>query len=110
VTRRFHVVWTEAAARDYEAVLQYVASEGGALDAARLDKKLDKAIAALDTSPGRCRVVPELRAEGLDAYRELIVRPFRIMSRIRGDAVVILAVVDARRDLAELLFERALAE
>ena len=58
--------------------------------------------------PARCRVVPELREEGIDAYRELVIRPYRIMFRIHGSEVVLLAVVDGRRDLQELLLERTL--
>jgi toxin ParE1/3/4 len=110
VSARYRVVWTESAAGDYESILGSVASSSGRLNAQRLDKKLDRAISRLDTSPARCRVVPELRAEGLDAYRELIVRPYRIMFCMRDGAVVILAVVDGRRELAELLIGRALLD
>jgi len=110
VSLRYRVVWTESAARDYESVLDYVAAHSGLLNAQHLDAKLDKAISVLDTSPARCRIVPELRLEGLTAYRELIVRPYRIMFRIHGKDVVLLSVFDGRRDLAELLLERVLAQ
>ena len=56
------------------------------------------------------RIVPELHAEGIDAYRELLVGPYRIMFGLRGTDVVMLAAVDGRRDLGELLIERALRE
>ena len=108
MTERCRVVWTEVAARDYESILAYVAVHSGVRVAARLDARLQRRIAALDTTPARCRIVPELRAEGLDIYRELIVHPYRIMFRLRGKDVVLLAVVDGRRDLQELLIERAL--
>lgn len=108
--RAYRVIWTEIAASDYESILAYLAAHAGVRAAVRLDEKLDQAIASLDTSPTRCRIVPELRLEGLDVYRELIVRPYRIMFRLRGKAVVLLAVVDGRRDLEELLIERALME
>jgi Plasmid stabilization system protein len=110
LSSRYRIVWTESAARDYESLLSYVATHSGLLNAQRLDHKLDKSIAALDTSPARCRIVPELRAEGLTIYRELIVRPFRIMFRLHDNDVVLLSVFDGRRDLAELLLERALGD
>ena len=105
---RYRIVWTEVAARDYESVLGYVGVYSGLGQATTLNAKLQRAISSLDTSPTRCRVVPELRLEGLDVYRELIVRPYRIMFRLRSKDVVLLAVVDGRRDLQELLIERAL--
>lgn len=101
-------MWTEAAAGDYEGILTYVAVRSGVLNARRLNEKLDRAISSLDTSPARCRIVPELRAEGLEMYRELIVRPYRILFRTYDKDVVLLAVVDGRRDLVEFLLARVL--
>jgi toxin ParE1/3/4 len=108
VSARYRVIWTESAVRDFEAILSYMTTHGGLLNARRLNEKLDRAISALDTSPARCRTVSELRSEGLITYRELIVRPYRIMFRIYGNEVVLLSVFDGRRDLAELLLERVL--
>ena len=39
---------------------------------------------------------------------ELTIRPYRLVYRIEGDTVTVLAVFDARRDLEDLLFERLL--
>ncbi|MSP23754.1 MAG: type II toxin-antitoxin system RelE/ParE family toxin [Myxococcales bacterium] len=105
---RYQVVWTDAAASDYESLLTYVTLQSGVRRAIALDQKLQRAIDSLGAIPLRCRIVPELRLEGLDVYREFIVRPYRLMFRIRGRDLVLLAVVDGRRDLQELLVERAL--
>jgi len=39
-------------------------------------------------------------------YRELIVRPWRIIYRFDAQRVYVLGVLDGRRDLASLLLER----
>jgi hypothetical protein len=39
-------------------------------------------------------------------WRELVVRPHLIVSRIREHTVMVGAVVDGRRDLEDLLLER----
>jgi toxin ParE1/3/4 len=41
-------------------------------------------------------------------YREVIERPWRILYRIDGDTVLVLAVLDGRRELRSLLLERLL--
>jgi hypothetical protein len=46
----------------------------------------------------------------LDGYREVLVGPHRLMLTVRGRAVVILTAMDGRRDLGDLLIERALRE
>lgn len=50
---------------------------------------------------------PELRKQGMSRYREVLARPFRIIYRVSGRDVHVLAIVDHRRDITQLLLERA---
>lgn len=61
---------------------------------------------ALRTTPTRGRFVPELAERGLRFWREAVVAPWRIMFQIEGGTVNILAVLDGRRDLHEILLAR----
>jgi hypothetical protein len=58
--------------------------------------------------PRRCRIVPELEADGIATYRELLVGPYRVTFAIRDATIVVLTALDGRGDLTELLVERAL--
>lgn len=42
----------------------------------------------------------------MQTWRELIVRPWRIIYRAEGDLVTVLALFDGRRDLEDVLLER----
>jgi toxin ParE1/3/4 len=108
VTRRFTVRWTKSAQSDVRRIIQYVGTHGGPLIAEQLADELLSRAEALGEHLERCRAVPELAAHGLSMYRELLVRPYRLMLRIRERHVVILGVFDGRRDLEALLIERAL--
>jgi len=46
----------------------------------------------------------------LETYREVIVSKYRILFRVRGREVVLLGVLDGRRDLAELLIQRSMGD
>ena len=105
--RRFRVQWAQAAIRDLEELISYVVAESTA-NAERVLKRLETRAAALEAAPGRGRIVPELAHFGMRAWRELVVRPYRIVYRIEGDTVTVLAVLDGRRDLEDLLLERLL--
>lgn len=107
MTSRFVLRWSKAARADVRRFIQY-GSHGGALVAEQLTDKLLTRIEALAVSPERCRAVPELMTHGLSMYRELLVRPYRVLFRVRERHVVILGVFDGRRDLEALLTERAL--
>jgi toxin ParE1/3/4 len=76
------------------------------LNFSRCPDRLGARAGALSTTPERGRKVPELAALDAHHYRELIERPWRILYRIEGDRVLVVAVLDGRRDLASLLIER----
>ena len=58
--------------------------------------------------PLRGRIVPELRAQGVQFYRELLSPPYRIMYRVKDRLVLVVAVLDGRRNLDDLLLDRFL--
>ena len=95
---------------DVEGIVDYVAVHDSLAAAEKLYEKLETSIDSLVASPRRGRVVPELRAEGLEMYRELVVSKYRVLFRVRGRDVVFLGVLDGRRDLAELLIQRAMGD
>jgi addiction module RelE/StbE family toxin len=105
--RRFRVQWAEVAVRDLEELLSYVSVDSEA-NATRVLERIETRAAALESSPARGRVVPELGHFGMRTWRELVVRPYRLVYRIEGDTVTVLAVLDGRRDLEDVLLERLL--
>ena len=106
--RSYHIRWTEAALQDVESILAYIATRDDINAATALYVQLIARIDTLDTNPERCRVVPELRELGITEFRELIFRPFRICFRIHDRDLVLVSILDGRRDLDQILIERAL--
>ena len=107
--RSFRVQWAEAAVRDLEELISYIAADSP-LNAERILDKLEKRAQTLESTPVRGRVVPELAHFGIRNWRELIVKPYRIIYRIDEDTVNVLAVLDGRRDLQDMLLERQIRE
>jgi len=104
----FDITWTRTAVRDLDEILEFIAQERGIDQAFHLNETFRHSIASFTTMPHRCRQVPELYDVGLIDYREIIERPYRLVFRIAGQTVVILAILDSRRDLEELLIQRAI--
>ena len=110
MSARFTVAWTQSAVDDLLSIIDFVAGRDGSDAAEHLSGQITNGVAGLLTMPCRCRIVPELEAAGIDGYREVLVGPYRSMFTVRGSEVVLLTVLDGRRDLGELLIERALRE
>lgn len=102
---QFQVLWAEAAVRDLEEIVAYIAVDSP-MRARRILSKIRGDAANLRQFPERGRIVPELKDLGLTRWRELIVRPWRILYRIAGNRVLVEVVLDSRRDADALLLER----
>ncbi len=104
----FDIIWTRTAVRDLDEILEYIAADRGVDQALEVYERLRHRTASLSTVPRRGRLVPELHDIGLFEYREVIERPYRLVFRIVDHQVVVLAILDSRRDLEELLVQRAI--
>lgn len=104
--KRRKVSWHRSATADVDAIVEHLLAAGSALNAERVIDRLEAAAASLGHSAMRGRVVPELAAYGIQAYRELIEAPWRIVYRVEAKEVLILTIVDSRRQLDEVLLER----
>ncbi len=102
---RHESLWTQTARSDVEEIARFIAHDSVESALAILDR-LEHAAEKLAFLPGRGRFVPELKQLGVLAYREIIVRPWRLIYRFDVDRVYVLGVLDGRRDLASLLLER----
>lgn len=99
------VLWTLTAQSDLDAIVAYIATDSIENALSALDRLQERAD-SLTTAAERGRLVPELGSIGVHQYRELIERPWRIVYRIEPDTVIVLAVLDGRRDLESLLLDR----
>ena len=101
------VFWAAAAQRDLEAIVDYIADREPA-NALKVFERLQARAMSLHAQTLRGRQIPELRDLGINAYRELIESPWRIIYRNADDRVYVVAVLDARRDLQVVLLDRLL--
>lgn len=105
---RYAMEWAPVAQNDLEGLLEYIAARDSIDAALYVYEKLMEKIDTLVFHPERCRIPPELKQIGVSEYRELIISPYSVFFRVRGKRLGIIAVLDRRRDLGELLIERVL--
>lgn len=98
----FRVEWTVAARADFLEIIRFIATDSP-LNAMAVLERIERAALTMRRLPGRGRRVPELGRSRELEIREVIVKPWRMMYRVDGHAVRIIAVVDSRRDLGDWL-------
>ena len=103
---RREVFWSEDAQRELEAIVDQIADDSP-IDALRVFDRLADQARKLETFAERGRRVPELGARGRRSpLRELVVRPWRLIYAVHEAHVMVIALVDGRRDFLSWLAAR----
>lgn len=105
------VLWSSEAEEDLQSIEALLYQENP-LVADDWVSRIELAAQSLDRFPLRGRRVPELSfLPFLDRYRELILRPYRLFYFVDAKQnVVILGILDSRRDLETVLLKRLALE
>ncbi len=107
--KRLAVRWAAVAEQDLAEIVDYV-GRGDPGAAGRILDTLEAKARTLETLATRGRVVPELQRIQVREYRELLMRPYRLVYRVESVCVVVLGVFDGRRNLEDILLDRLLRE
>jgi toxin ParE1/3/4 len=93
------ILWSPQARRDLEAVRAYIA-EDSAHYADLVVRRIFAAVERLERFPESGRIVPE---RGTANVREVIVKPFRVVYRVRSGTVEVVTVFRSSRLFPEEL-------
>ena len=104
MAQKHEIIWAKTAHADLVEIIQRIRADNPM--AATSLKSIKEATAALTLFPQQGRIVPELKQQGIVHYRELIVAPWRVIYRIAGSSIYVLSVIDARRNVEDVLLDR----
>ncbi len=105
MNQNHEIIWAISAENDLREIIDYIATDSPA-NALKIFQKIKKKASSLYTMSERCRIVPELKDQGIMQYRELIAPPWRIIFRIAEMKIYILLVIDSRQNIEDILLKR----
>lgn len=97
---------TVSATEDLNEIVQWIARHDSADRALHVLAQIEARVTSLQDQPGRGFVPLELRSLGMDKYREVYFKPYRIIYHVRDERVIINLIADGRRDMSVLLQRR----
>lgn len=102
---RLPVRWALSASLDLIELVEYIKQDRP--EAARkLGQRFLMHASRLRRNSRQGRVVPELLAKGISDYRQIVVSGYRVIYTIRSEHIDVVAVIDSRRDVEAVLFQR----
>jgi len=105
--KTYRLLWTRSAEDDLLNIIGHIKADSPE-NARAVFAKIRKHAASSNFFPLKCRVVPELQREGITLYREVVVAPWRIVYKVGDDTVYIMAVIDSRQNVEDILLQRLL--
>jgi len=107
--KKYKIIWSKSAKEDLKNIIFFIKKDSTFL-AQEVYNQIKAECQNLYFMPERKRVVPELQALGIVNYRELIYKKWRVIFKISDKSVNVVMVLDARRDIEDLLFQRLLVK
>jgi plasmid stabilization system protein ParE len=105
--KTYRLLWTKNAEEDLLNIIEHIKEESPK-NAKSVFAKIKKHAASSNFFPLKGRVVPELQHEGITFYREVVVSPWRIIYKIGDDTVYIMAIIDSRQNVEDILLQKLL--
>jgi toxin ParE1/3/4 len=99
--------WAASAERDLNDIIEYIARDSIAVALEKLNS-IRREVEVLSRFPRKGRIIPELKNHNVTKYREVIYSPWRIFYKIENKTVYIMAVIDGRRNIEDILLQKQL--
>jgi toxin ParE1/3/4 len=104
----FSVYLTDDATRDLEEIYDYIERHDVQGKAEYVLEQIENAFNSLAENPHRGTYPRELLFIGIQEYREIFFKPYRIIYRVMEQSVYVFLIADGRRDMQTLLQRRLL--
>ncbi len=105
MNKQYKVIWAKTAENDLLKIIEYIAQDSR-ITALKILRKIKEQVTELYFSPAQCRIVPELYEQGITQYREMIIRPWKVIYRIQDSFIYALSVLDSRQNIEDILLKR----
>jgi toxin ParE1/3/4 len=102
MTNAYNPIFTKFAEQDLIEILDYFVDKNPEY-IPRLVARIHIRLEELSHYPEKGRIVPELEKKSITDYRELIEGNYRIIYHIIDNEVLVLSIIDGRRNFEEII-------
>jgi plasmid stabilization system protein ParE len=102
------IFWTADAEESFNEILEYSMEKFGESRTQKLYEKIISKIDLLSSVSLKSKLSQDLKDIGINNIYELVESPWRIFYKIQNDKVIILLILDGRRNVEEVLISKVI--
>ena len=102
----YEVIWSENASLDLIDIVSYIKFNSGKGIAKGIYTKIKRKVDKIIDFPKKGIIVPELYSIGITDIYQIMESPWKIYYKILEDKILVLSVIDGRRNLEEILYKK----
>ena len=100
------IIWSEDAGKELMDIISYIKKNSGKITAENIHKKIiEKVEDASQNAMGR-RIAPLLKEFGILDIHQININPWVIYYRVEDNFMKIISIIDMRRNLEEILYQK----
>ena len=103
---KYSVDLTRSAEADLIDIVEWIAGNDSTERAMHVLEQIQSKLESLNRQPERGSVPLELKDLGIDKYRQVFFKPYRIIYHVRDQHVIVNLIAHGRRDMSVLLQRR----
>ncbi len=104
----YSIIWSKDAGDELFEIVSYIKYRTGINAAKNIYSKIKTKIEKISDHPKSGKAVPELKDIGMNDIYQIIEGPWKIYYKIEGNKILVLSVLDGRRNMEEILYKKVI--
>jgi len=100
------IIWSKDAGDELAEIISYIKLNTGKMTAEKIYTKIITEVKQRSENPEGGRIAPLLREFGINYIHQLNINPWIIFYKIADKKMEIISIIDGRRNLEEILYQK----
>lgn len=102
------IFWTKDAEESFNEILEYLMEKSGESITRKIYDRIISKIDLLSSVSFKSKVSQDLKDIGINDVYELTESPWRIFFKLRNNEIIVLLILDGRRNVEEILISKVI--
>lgn len=102
----YEIIWSKDSTDDLYDILSFINENSGLSKAKNIYSKFKAKVENLKIFPELGTEVPELKKIGIYYIKQMVISPWKVYYKLDNSKIIILSIIDSRRNLEDILIEK----